>query len=82
MPAIMTVVGDGGRVVVPAQYRKALGLKTGDHVMLALEEGEVRLFTPARAAERARALVRRYVPKNKNLTDELPAERHEEAGRG
>jgi AbrB family looped-hinge helix DNA binding protein len=78
----MTIIGDGGRIVVPAQYRKALGLKTGDHVMLALEEGEVRMFTPTRAAERARALVRRYVPKNKNLADELLAERREEVGRG
>jgi AbrB family looped-hinge helix DNA binding protein len=82
MTAIVKTLGDGGRVVVPAQYRKALGLKTGDQVMLVLEEGEVWLFTPARATERARALVRRYVPAEKSLTDELLAERREEAARG
>lgn len=82
MTVTMTTIGEGGRVVVPARYRKALGLKTGDQVILALEEGEVRLFTPTRGAERARALVRRYVPKDKNLADELLAERREEIGRG
>ena len=82
MTAIVTKIGEGGRIVVPARYRKVLGLETGDQVMLVLGEGEVRLFSPARAAERARALVRRYVPKDKSLANELLAERREEATRG
>ncbi len=52
-------MGQGCRVVIPARYRRALGLKRGDEVVLALEEEEVRLFTPMRAVQRAQMSVRR-----------------------
>ena len=79
---IKTKLGEGGRLVIPAEYRKSLGLKTGDEVILVLEEGEVRLLTPQRAIQRAQALVRRYVPKGRSLVKELLEERREEAARG
>ena len=59
-----------------------MGLKPGDEVILALEDGEVRLLTPRRAIERAQALVRRYVPEGRSLVEELLRERREEASRG
>jgi AbrB family looped-hinge helix DNA binding protein len=34
-----TTIREGGRLVIPAAYRKALGLKPGDEVLLVLEEG-------------------------------------------
>lgn len=49
MPEIRTKIGEGGRIVLPAEYRKALGLKPGDEVVLVLREGEVRLLTPKQA---------------------------------
>ncbi len=72
-------IGEGGRVVIPATYRKALGLKTGDEVILVLGEGEVLLLTPERTIHRAQAIVRRYVPKGRSLVKELLQERREEA---
>ena len=74
-------MGQGGRIVIPANYRKALGLKPGDVVVLALEEEEVRIITPSRAVQRAQALVRRYVPEGRSLVEELLAERRMETGR-
>lgn len=45
MGKIKTKLGYGGGLVIPAPYRKALGLKPGDEVVLALEEGELRGVT-------------------------------------
>ncbi len=39
----VSVVTRKGQITIPAEFRKALGLKEGDKVALSLEEGEVRL---------------------------------------
>lgn len=74
-----TKLGEGGRLVIPARYRKVLGLKPGDEVLLVLIDGEVRVLTPQRAVQRAQALVRRYIPKGRRLAEELLRERRDEA---
>jgi AbrB family looped-hinge helix DNA binding protein len=78
MAEVKTRLGQGGRLVIPAEYRKTLGLKPGDDIILMLENGEVRLLTPERAVQRAQALVRRYIPKGKSLVDELLRDRRKE----
>lgn len=79
--AIRATVSDGGRIVLPAEYRRALGVKAGDVVLLNLEDGEVRIRTVDQAIRRAQELVRRYVPADRSLVDELIAERRLEAER-
>lgn len=75
-------MSEGGRVVVPAEIRKSLGLKEGDTVMWELVDGEARLTTRATRLARARALFRQYVPEGSpSLADELIAERRAEAAR-
>jgi AbrB family looped-hinge helix DNA binding protein len=81
MEDVRTTVNAAGRIVIPAAYRRALGIKQGDEVILRLEEGEVRIITPAQAIRRAQALVRRYVPAGRSLVDELIAERRAESAR-
>jgi AbrB family looped-hinge helix DNA binding protein len=66
-------------LVIPAAFRKALGLKTGDEVLLVLEDGELRVVSPRQAVARAQNLVRRYVPRERSLSEELIQERREEA---
>ena len=73
-----TKLTEGGRVVIPAEYRQALGLHIGDELILRLEDGEVRIFTPQQAIKRAQELVSRYLPQGRSLTDELIAERQME----
>ena len=70
-----------GTVSVPAGLVQALGLKTGDPVVLTIEDGEIRVMPIAAAVKRAQAIVRRYVPEGVSLVDELIAERREEARR-
>ena len=76
-----TKIRDGGRLVIPAEYRKALGLKPGDEVLLSLEDGEIRLVSTRQAVARSQTLVRRYIPKGRSLSEELVKERREEAAR-
>jgi AbrB family looped-hinge helix DNA binding protein len=74
-------VNANGRVVIPASYRKALGIKAGDEVILRMEDGELRITTMKRRLERAQQRVRQYVKPGVSLADELIAERREAAKR-
>ncbi len=76
-----TRVNQNGRVVIPASYRKALGIKAGDEVILRMEDDELRITTMKRRLERARRHVRKYVKPGVSLADELIAERREAAKR-
>src|SRR4051812_12340714 len=77
--AVRTKVGEGGRVVLPAEFRKALGLCPGDTVTLMLVDGEIHIFTPEHTIKRAQEWVRSFVPEGRSLVDELIAERRAEA---
>ena len=76
-----TRVNENGRVVIPTSYRKALGIKAGDEVILRMEDDELRITTMQRRIERAQRLVRKYVKPGTSLVDELIAERREAAKR-
>jgi len=76
-----TSLGKGGRLVIPAPYRKALGLKAGDPVVVRLEGKEIRILTPEQALERAQEIVSKYVAKDRSLVKELIKERRGEAKR-
>ena len=79
MARAMTKIGEGGRIVIPAEYRKALEMDVGDIVILLLEEGVIRILTPNEAIRRAQSAVRAYIPEGSNLADELIADRRREA---
>ncbi len=72
-------VNENGRVVIPAAFRKALGINAGDEVVLRMEDDELRITTLKRRLERAQRLVRKHVKPGTSLVDELIAERREEA---
>jgi AbrB family looped-hinge helix DNA binding protein len=74
-----TIIREDGRLVIPAKYRKALGLKPGDEVVLVLEEDEIRVVSTRQAIARAQAMVRQYIPAGRSLSQELIRERREEA---
>jgi AbrB family looped-hinge helix DNA binding protein len=74
-------VNENGRVVIPASFRKALGICAGDEIVLRLEEDELRISTLKRRLERAQRRVRRYVKPGRSLVDALIAERREAARR-
>lgn len=65
----------GGRIVIPAACRNALGIKPGDDVVLQLEDQEIRLYTRKQALRRLQDRVAKVVPRNVSLADELLRER-------
>ena len=81
MHEFKTRMGQGGRIVIPTEYRRKLGLEAGDEIIMHLDEEGLRLYTPAQAVARAQALVRRYVPEGRNLSEELISERRVESER-
>jgi AbrB family looped-hinge helix DNA binding protein len=82
MSDTMTKIGEGGRIVIPASYRQALGLNTGDEVVLQLEEREIRILSRRQAIKQVQAAVKRYVPGGRSLSTELLEERRQEITRG
>ena len=76
-----TKVDRHGRVVIPAEYRRALGLREGDAVVIQLDDGALRILTRAQAIRRAQEIVAKYVSPDRSLVDELIAERRAEAAR-
>lgn len=54
-------LGAGGRIIIPATYRKALSLHPGDELILSLEEnGEIRLFRQSQAIQRIQAAAKKH----------------------
>jgi len=78
-PETRVRINENGRVVIPAAFREALGIKAGDEVVLRVEDDELRIMTLKRRIERAQRLVRKYVKPGESLVDELIAERREAA---
>ena len=72
-------VNENGRVVIPASFRRALGINIGDEVVLRMEDDELRITTLKRRVERAQRLVRKHLKRGTSLVDELIAERREAA---
>lgn len=81
MYVVKTKLGENGRIVIPAEYRRVMGLGPGDEVILRLDEEGLHLYTPAQAVARAQAVVRRYIPEGRSLSGELIAGRRAEAAR-
>jgi AbrB family looped-hinge helix DNA binding protein len=74
-------IGPGGRIVIPAEIRSRLALKTGDSLVITESAGEIRISTVEAGIRRAQALISQYVPANVSLVDELIGERRAEAAR-
>jgi AbrB family looped-hinge helix DNA binding protein len=74
-------VSAGGRIVIPASFRKVLGINSGDEVVLRIKDDELRISTLKARIEHAQRLVRRHVKPGTSLVDELIADRRRAAAR-
>lgn len=78
---IKVKVSQNGRVVIPADFRKALGVAAGGEIILRWEDDELRISTLKQNIARARRRARQYLKPGVSLVDELIAERREAAKR-
>ena len=81
VPYARLKIDSAGRIVIPAEMRAAMMVKPGDTVSAQVNNGEFRIVSPQIAILRAQAIVRKVVPLNVSLVDELIADRREEARR-
>lgn len=74
-------MSEGGRVVVPAEIRKALNVQDGDLVYWELVDGEARLTTKLARLRHSQELAQSlsYNPNQASIVDELIAERRRDA---
>ena len=79
--SVRTRMTEGGRIVIPARYRKALDIKPGDELIVQLDEGELRVYSRAEALKRLQDQVTSVVPEGVSLVEELLRERRKEAAR-
>lgn len=75
-------IDKNGGVLIPANFRKTLGIHAGDEIVVRIKDGELRITTLKRRLERAQQRVRKYVKPGGLLVDDLLAERREGAKRG
>lgn len=78
MPEVRTHVDNNGRILIPAQIRKAFDIKTGDVFVMRMIDGEIRMISLEKVLQDAQALVKRYVPKGISMVDELIKQRRAE----
>lgn len=81
MTALRGRIVSGGRLQIPADVRKELGLADGDDVRLEVIDGELRVRSLRAALSRVRAMVREHVPEGVSLVDELATDRRAASAR-
>ena len=74
-------VNDNGRIVIPARIRKSMGLKPGDVVLMSLEDGVLRIESQLARVRRIQEEFRKFATPGALASEELIAERREEARR-
>ena len=71
-------IDDHGRIVIPAEMRRELGLQPGDEVAIYVDDDRLVVETDASLLKKLQGLFA-HIPRERILSDELVAERHAEA---
>ena len=79
MDSQRVTVTEGGNLEIPASFRDALGIATGDTLIMEMDAGELRLRSLSTAIRDVQAQVRALNPTGRILSEELIAERRCEA---
>ena len=77
--SIKTKVTQGGRIVIPAKMRDALGIKVEKNVTLTLKNGSLEITTRDEALRRIEEMMKAHITPGRSVVDELIAERRREA---
>jgi len=72
-------IAKGGKVSIPAAYRKSLRLKEGDEIIFNLNNNELTLIPIKTSLQKVREMINQYHEPNTSLVDKLIAERRAEA---
>ena len=81
MTAVRVKMGTNGRLVVPADLRKEMGLVAGKTVILEIVKGELRVRPLEDVVQHAQDRLRKFLGNKPSLSQELLADRRTEASR-
>ncbi len=76
--AIRTKIATGGKVSIPSIYRKQLGIKDGEEVLIEIQEGQLVISSLRTSLLKARNLISKYHSWSENLEERLPLNQKEE----
>lgn len=76
-----TKIVDGGKLIIPASFRRKMGIQIGDTVVMEIVDGELRVRSRDAAIAEIQKLVRGLAPEGVSLSDELIADRRAEAAK-
>lgn len=75
------VLGESGRIVLPAAIRKEFGLEAGERLTVTSDAGAIRILSRKMALESLRAGIIKQRGSLDGILDEFLAEKREEAAR-
>jgi AbrB family looped-hinge helix DNA binding protein len=81
MTAVRAKMVEGGRVIVPAAFRRQMGVANGDTLLLELHGDELRIRPARSALRRLQAKLKPLGIAGGSVADELIADRRAEAAR-
>ncbi len=74
-------IGEGGRVVIPAAIRTALGLKIGDRLIIRADDSGLHMHSHHQAFKRLREKAKKRLAKTGiSMTDDFLAFRKKDSG--
>lgn len=74
----IVTIDKAGRLVIPAAFRKNLGLTQGDGVMLSLKDGHIEISPVEVSIKKAQDRVKKYLSPKVDLVEMLAEERKQE----
>ncbi len=80
-PPLQTRMSKEGRVLIPVELRKALGLKPDEPLNIYAVDGELRIVSRMQGIRRAQAIMAKYKKPGENMVDDFIREKREEAAR-
>lgn len=80
VPTVRATLGEGGRLVIPAEMRRAMGVKPGDALVLKVNDGELTVVSQLVSVRRIQQRLDPYKGSGGNV-DEFLADRRKEQRR-
>ncbi len=68
---IRTKIATGGKVSIPSIYRKQLGLKDGEEVLMDIQEGHIVISSLRTSLLKARQIISKYHSTGESLVENL-----------
>ena len=79
--SVSSKINQNGRIVIPAAIRREMGLKAGESLLMEVEDGVLRIESYSARIRRIQQEFAQYAKPGVLASDELIAERREEARR-